>query len=385
MDAWNFELIEQAFANAAVDPLQWRDALDITTKQTKSFGAILLPVTGGSPVPSVTYTAQLAEAADVYFRDGWYMRDERYRGVPLMLNRGVVDDLDIMGSAEIKRHPYYQEFLAPLGLRWFCGVRILSERDVWCLSIQRSISQGAFSDDEKLRLAQLSDRLTSSAALARALGIATANGALDAFEMCGTAVVLLDRQGKVFKANQSAERLLVGDVYVSRKQLTARDARATAALDLALHDLIWRRDGSALSAPLPLPRRGQRPLLACPVRLTRLSSNALADCDCAVVLIDPDKRCRPLEATLQASFHLTDAEAKLAVRLASGAALATAAEDLGIAKETSRSQLKSVFLKTGTHRQAELVALLTPLLSHPNEDHGPTASAGAERADQSAH
>ena len=34
----------------------------------------------------------------------------------------------------------------------------------------------------------------------------------------------------------------------------------------------------------------------------------------------------------------------------------------GIAKETGRSQLKSIFAKTGAHRQAELVALLAPLL-----------------------
>jgi DNA-binding CsgD family transcriptional regulator len=363
MASWNLELVERSFADAAVDPTRWIAALEVLTKQTGSFGTVLLPVSGGGPIPSIPYTETMGESADVYFRDGWHQRDERYRGVSLLLERGVVDDLDVLDPDEIQRHPYYQEFLAPLGLQWFAGVKIASETDVWCLSVQRRNEQGPFSDNEKHQLARLSHRLSSSAVLSRTLSTAAADGALDAFDMCRTAVVLINRRGEVFRANQSAEHLLVGDVRISRGKLTARDERATSTLDRTLHDLIWRREGSALAAPVLLPRQGQRPLLAYPVKLSKLTSNALADCHCAVVLVDPDKRGRPLEATLQASYRLTDAEARLAARLAAGTSLATAASELGIAKETSRSQLKNVFMKTGTHRQAELVALLAPLVS----------------------
>jgi DNA-binding CsgD family transcriptional regulator len=59
---------------------------------------------------------------------------------------------------------------------------------------------------------------------------------------------------------------------------------------------------------------------------------------------------------------LSEAEARLASRLASGEALEMVTEQFGIAKETGRSHLKSIFAKTGVHRQAELVALLAPLL-----------------------
>jgi DNA-binding NarL/FixJ family response regulator len=40
---------------------------------------------------------------------------------------------------------------------------------------------------------------------------------------------------------------------------------------------------------------------------------------------------------------------------------AIAAKELKISKETVRNRLKSVFLKTDTHRQSELVALLQQL------------------------
>jgi len=58
---------------------------------------------------------------------------------------------------------------------------------------------------------------------------------------------------------------------------------------------------------------------------------------------------------LRSAFHLTQAEARLASQLASGDPLDTICDRLGIAKETGRNQLKSVFAKTGTSRQAELV------------------------------
>jgi DNA-binding CsgD family transcriptional regulator len=56
------------------------------------------------------------------------------------------------------------------------------------------------------------------------------------------------------------------------------------------------------------------------------------------------------------------AEARLAAVVASGESLERSAERLGIAKETSRSQLKSIFAKTGCHRHSELVAVLSTFL-----------------------
>jgi DNA-binding CsgD family transcriptional regulator/PAS domain-containing protein len=356
----DFEQIEHAFADAAIDSQQWVKALETVATVTESAGAILLPIQGDL-IPNVPFTERIGESAEDYFQNSWHLRDERNRGIHILVQRGVVDDLDLFTSDEIKRHPYYQEFLAPHHLRWFAGVRVASGDDLWCLSIQRTIEQGPFSQAEKTALGRFSNRLSSSAALARALSAATAMGVLDAFEVSGKAVVLIDRHGEVFKANPSAERLLKGDVRIVKRKLIAKDARATAELDRALHDLLWRRSGSCLSSVVSLPRVGQRPLLAHPIRLSRLAANALADCQAAVILVDPNTRSHPSESSLRAAFQLTSAEARLAARLTAGASLESAAERLGIAKETARNQLKSIFSKIGIHRQAELVAVLASL------------------------
>jgi len=68
-------------------------------------------------------------------------------------------------------------------------------------------------------------------------------------------------------------------------------------------------------------------------------------------------------ARLMTEFGLTMAERRLIAQLLAGLSLQQSAQRLGVAYETARSQLKSVFAKTGTHRQGELVALISLLLS----------------------
>jgi DNA-binding CsgD family transcriptional regulator len=61
---------------------------------------------------------------------------------------------------------------------------------------------------------------------------------------------------------------------------------------------------------------------------------------------------------LRAEFGLTKAEARLALCLAEGSSLASAAQGFNVKLTTIRSQLQQVFAKTGTSRQTELVAML---------------------------
>lgn len=61
---------------------------------------------------------------------------------------------------------------------------------------------------------------------------------------------------------------------------------------------------------------------------------------------------------LQRRLGLTLAEARVARRLAAGADLWSIAQQLEITRETVRTHLKRIYSKTGTCRQAELVALV---------------------------
>lgn len=361
MPAWNLGRVESAFSDAA-SLGTWNNALDIISKETGAYGAILLPVSGDT-LPNVPHTASMAASIETYFKDSWYLRDEQLNGLPILIRRGVVDDFDALPSGQIKRHPYYREFLAPHGLRWFAGVRVSSGPDMWVISIQRTIEQGPFSVEEKDRLERLTRSLPSCIGMAKALGAGNAANVLETFEFSRTAAVLYNRHRKVICPNRTAESLLHGDVRISQGKIVSIDPTATAALDRAIFELLYRRDSGGLSEPVKLTRRGHRPLLAYPGRVSSMVSNPLSDCQAMVVLVDPDRRKIIPPATLRHAFEMTEAEARLAALLGSGAALEEACERLKIAKDTGRNHLKNVFGKTGTHRQAELVLIMQSLLA----------------------
>jgi len=71
-----------------------------------------------------------------------------------------------------------------------------------------------------------------------------------------------------------------------------------------------------------------------------------------------DRRLEARAAELSTRFGLTKAEAKLARWLADGGSVIGFAESRGVAPGTVRTHLKSIFAKTGVHRQAQLASLV---------------------------
>jgi DNA-binding CsgD family transcriptional regulator len=83
-----------------------------------------------------------------------------------------------------------------------------------------------------------------------------------------------------------------------------------------------------------------------------------AEPEVLLLISDPAAGVHVRASRLRELFGLTTAEARLARAMARGTSLQGFATAAGISEGTARAQLKSVFAKTNTHRQAELVALL---------------------------
>jgi DNA-binding CsgD family transcriptional regulator len=81
-----------------------------------------------------------------------------------------------------------------------------------------------------------------------------------------------------------------------------------------------------------------------------------------LVISDTDLMRSAATTTLSEVFDLTAAESRLAVAIANGKDLESFSAERQLSKQTVRNQLKSIFLKTGTNRQAQLAVMLSNLI-----------------------
>lgn len=108
-------------------------------------------------------------------------------------------------------------------------------------------------------------------------------------------------------------------------------------------------------------REGSRPVLITVLPIDGAASGPFFGARVLLTFSDLAAQPAPPASLLTQVFGLTQAEARLAALIATGVSPEGAAERLGIAAETARNHLKAVFAKTDTHRQSELVALLSRL------------------------
>ena len=75
----------------------------------------------------------------------------------------------------------------------------------------------------------------------------------------------------------------------------------------------------------------------------------------AVFVGEPTPNVEPSAALLRAIYGLTPAETRLVLALLEGVCVSDYAENASVTLNTVRTQLKSIFLKTGCQSQVELV------------------------------
>jgi DNA-binding CsgD family transcriptional regulator len=123
--------------------------------------------------------------------------------------------------------------------------------------------------------------------------------------------------------------------------------------------------GSAIervAPPVALPRPGRRPLIVRAVPVAGIAHDAFMLARALRIVSDPeDLGSADAVGAALASLGLSSAEIRLVQRLGRGEDLRVAADAEGIAVETARGRLKSVFAKTGVNRQAGLAALVARL------------------------
>lgn len=354
----SFDQAVQSLLDAAIDPTRWTDAMETIAQYTEATGVVLLQIKGRGP--GTPHSRALDEGLDAYFREGWYLRDERMRGLPAMHRKGIFVDQDFASSDELARSDYYS-FLRKYGFNWSAGIGFSNGDDEWCMVVERGDKQGLVTPEEQADWVRFAPHLSRTALLSRNLSFANATGMVDAYQSLGCPSFLLDRDGRVIRVNAVAEKLIGDGLSLAQGVLGCSlpdDNRELAGMVARLCRPPGIADTDALP-PVVIRRPIKRPLIVEGIRITGMASAVFSSAKAILLVSDTERpSASPSMDLLRETFSLTRAEGALVSHLAREVPLPLAAELLGISFETARSHLKRIFAKTGTNRQSDLLRLI---------------------------
>lgn len=186
-------------------------------------------------------------------------------------------------------------------------------------------------------------------------------------------LVLLDSRGRCFAVNRAAKEILDKNdgLILDKGHLHAKSPGESARLRALIGQAVQRGNARLIAGTgaTLISRRQPEPLRVVVAPHISAMGNIAQAVAAHVEIHDPCSPPASRAETLRSLYGLTKAEAKLADLLAQGCNLTEAADRNSVTRETVRSQLKSIFQKTGARRQAELVRLLATIpTSAPEAD-----------------
>lgn len=305
----------------------------------------------------------------------------------LLSHCGVWRSEDIATETELQRSAIFNDLLNPHGIGRLCAVTLADGGELAALqpvlSLYRSADAPSFSDEAARLLKDCAPHLQRAMRLRVRLwkGDERGEAAWSArmIERLPMGVVLLDGRARIVAMNRIGQAIVdARDGLRSQHGGLLADRRADAGrLAGALDAAVAGKGQAAFGQAADL--RVWRPSGRAPYMLTVLplsdeaadgAGNGLgvATIRAAVHIVDPSTGAVGLEARLGSLFRLTPAEVRLVVDLLHDLTPAQSGDRRGVAVSTVRSQLRSVFAKTGTTRQSELMNLMNRCLMLPARD-----------------
>ena len=198
--------------------------------------------------------------------------------------------------------------------------------------------------------------------LRHALAGLSGGGAEAALDLIALGVVLVDRRGKPVHTNRAADEMSAGTdiIHTGPDTIRSTDPPSDRELQRALSETLdaAKTGGEKVVGVMLHPRQDASPiqLLICSLAP---ETNAPYDQPHVALFISAlDHQKRVPETLLMDMFGLTPTEARVAGALARSTRAADVAAELGVSQTTISFHMRNLFQKTGTNRQADLVALI---------------------------
>lgn len=362
VDSELLELVGDIY-QAGLEPERWPETI---TRMSRVFDAdlacIYTPI-AERPEQSLYITHNFSEAMESAYTAYYHSIDE-WSGTALRQHRYVQGLVavgeDIIPQRELRRTEFYQDFLRHYDMEWIVSSVLFEpgpETPATHMTFTRNLGRGAY-DGDGVRLMELFAPHVRRALLTHwrlteaRLGWSTSESALDSL---GYGLALLGENGEAVHLNAFAERIVRADDCFKLRAgyFLAAHEQAQAAL---LH--LLRQAALGVGGGLSLKREnGERPYGLAAIPLAEAHRfRSLGDARVLLLIHDPEA-AKPVDGLkAYATLHrLTPAELRVLSLLLADLGPMEIATRLGVSIRTVRTQLSSLYAKTGTKNQRDLI------------------------------
>lgn len=363
----NFDDLVLSIHTAALAADGWTRILNDVAQAVSAEGASLVRPT--HPATCKPFTLLLGRDAvwNKGYQDHWAQHDCWYQGA-LRNGRtgvGMVNvDSQLIDRRDFQQSPFFQDFLRRFDIERMMNVCLIAPDPSGnygpvALSLYRGLGKESFSPTQADLLSRLAPHLTLAAQnywAAQSLQLLT-RARSNALDAVAVAVFALNQSGHLMFANRLGEEMIHKSAWVRVLHERLAPIPTTHPFD---------RFATALSR--------MSSGLGCEFLVTDLATGAEAQVSIAPLPVDTDFGFLPtlpyslvwitpvaprpdVGRDMARLFDLTPAERRILDKLIAGDDLLAAAASLRISIHTARTQLKSMFRKTGRRTQAQLLML----------------------------
>jgi DNA-binding CsgD family transcriptional regulator len=351
-----FERLVDLVYEAAAEPALWAKAMDDLGRIVGAAGGIILTRRADAWV-GWRCSSALEPGTDRYLT-GPAARSQSTARLMTINHAGFIADQDAFGDPEeYLADAMMTEWGTPAGLHHGAATAIpVSTGDLVVVQVNRRIGEPQFGPEHIRLLDAVRPHLARAGLLAARWRFERLRAAAEALALIGFPALVLDAEGRVVAANSLIESTDSCIVWLSGNRVALIDRDANAMLQRALRLIADPSAASIRSFPAKI---GNQTAMVAHLIPTVGVARDLFDGGYGIfVLTALAKPTAPDASLLKDLFDLTAAEIRVAKGVTEGAALAEIAERHGLSVGTIRSQVKSIFTKTGLKSQSQLAGLL---------------------------
>lgn len=351
----------------------WLEPLEEVAEVFEAWAVQLLGVNKRTGVMSFSFEAGSAppEAAVEYVRHYHRIDPRLAHHLPAPVGQWISCE-EHFDEAFVARNEFYQQYLIPMGARYLFGAKLHDDENATVLIGHLSrAGRPPLSPAEKDAFRRLADHFARALDYRRELDAKRDQQHVGAalLQKLRQPMMLVDNERRITYRNAAAADLLARRELVLELDgtLACRDADSDLDLTVAMRELVLVPISGLGDAEHPLERRV--------VRLRRRDGRSVA---ATLLALRPESTMGSFGSAPQAlftvfepgapadidpyllsmTFDLTPAEARLAAMIVNGRSTEECATHLGVKMSTLRSQLVSIFRKTGATGQADLVRMV---------------------------